>query len=96
MNFKKEMAEEKAKMEQVNIKIAKNIEKMEEERKKLEDVRKQIEKNYELLMVEAKKRPEAEAEMFKRVTKKLEAERKLMATERQNIDTEFRKKVCRF
>jgi len=39
----------------------------------MEELKKQIDKSYEELMTEAKKRPEAEAEMFKRVTRKLDA-----------------------
>jgi len=91
--FKKEIIEEQEKTAQALLRMESAVERMEEEKKKVEEARKQLEKSYEELMIEAKKRPEAEAEMFKRLTRKLDAERKLLATERQKMESERMKLV---
>eukprot|EP01125_Pyxidicula_operculata_P004495 TRINITY_DN1700_c1_g1_i2.p1 TRINITY_DN1700_c1_g1~~TRINITY_DN1700_c1_g1_i2.p1 ORF type:complete len:451 (+),score=102.23 TRINITY_DN1700_c1_g1_i2:29-1381(+) len=86
--FKKALLDDHNKMRADFDKIMKD---MEEEKQKLVNLREEFEKSYETLMVEAKQRPQAEAEMFQRLTKRLEQELQLISMERQKLEESRRK-----
>uniref|UniRef100_A0A6B2L3J4 SAM domain-containing protein n=1 Tax=Arcella intermedia TaxID=1963864 RepID=A0A6B2L3J4_9EUKA len=91
-NYKKEITNEFKRFQDFFLDVEKLKEKIEEERKTLEESNRQIKSSYEDLMVEARRRPEAEAEMFQRLTVKLDNELTLLTNERHKMEELWKEK----
>jgi len=72
-------------------KYGNEVQSLNEEKKYLETLRSEMNNTYQQLLDEAKRRPQQEIEMFKRLTSRLEDERKNIQQERQRIEDERRK-----
>jgi len=90
-SYKNILSQQDEKILQMEQNYRKELVALNDEKRNLEILREEMNNTYQKLLDESRRRPEEEIQMFKRLTRQLEDERKNFQQERQRIEEERKK-----